>query len=53
MKLIRKGYNCFINVLDYTAIVIPVTFADKDIDIVEPNFAPLTARDRVNMGLCK
>ncbi|KAI0378565.1 amidase [Hypomontagnella monticulosa] len=45
------GYNRFINVLDYATIVIPVTFADKDIDIVEPNFAPLTARDRVNMGL--
>ncbi|KAI1138637.1 amidase [Hypoxylon sp. FL0543] len=45
------GYNCFINVLDYTAVVVPVTYADKDLDVVESNFKPLTTRDQENMDL--
>ncbi|KAI1204111.1 amidase [Annulohypoxylon truncatum] len=45
------GYNCFINVLDYTSIVIPVTFANEDLDVVDSSFQPLTGRDEVNMGL--
>lgn len=27
------GYSAFVNVLDYTSLVIPVTFADKNIDV--------------------
>lgn len=27
------GYSAFVNVLDYTSVVIPVTFADKNIDV--------------------
>ncbi|KAI5918985.1 amidase signature domain-containing protein [Camillea tinctor] len=37
------------NVLDYTTIVIPVTFADKEIDIVNPEFVPMTEDDKLNM----
>lgn len=47
-----SAYNCFPNVLDYTSIVIPVTFADKRVDTVDSSFEPLTERDKVNMGLC-
>ncbi|OTA89503.1 hypothetical protein M434DRAFT_398549 [Hypoxylon sp. CO27-5] len=45
------GYNCFINVLDYTATVVPVTFADKDVDVVQSSFKPVTKRDQTNMDL--
>ncbi|KAI1455339.1 amidase [Annulohypoxylon moriforme] len=45
------GYNCFINVLDYTSVVIPVTFANRDLDIIDPSFEPLTVRDKSNMSL--
>ncbi|KAL4922816.1 amidase signature domain-containing protein [Aspergillus aurantiobrunneus] len=30
------GYTSFINLLDYTSVVIPVTHADKGVDVAEP-----------------
>jgi hypothetical protein len=38
--------------LDYAAVVIPVTFANKDIDVVSPNFKALTDEDGLNMNEC-
>ncbi|KAL3471563.1 amidase signature domain-containing protein [Aspergillus californicus] len=42
-------YTSAVNVLDYTAIVIPVTFADKAIDVTSPHFKALSEDDRENM----
>ncbi|GAB1317295.1 amidase [Madurella fahalii] len=44
-------YTSFLNVLDFVNIVIPVTFANKDIDQVSSDYRPLTDKDRVNMEL--
>lgn len=35
------GYTTFVNVLDYTSVVIPVTFADKAVDVrgADPSFS--------------
>lgn len=30
------GYTSFVNVLDYTSVAIPVTFADKSVDVRKP-----------------
>ncbi|PVH73421.1 amidase [Cadophora sp. DSE1049] len=48
-KFFHSPYTSFINVLDYTTIVIPITFADKKIDVVPADFMPLTDKDRLNM----
>ncbi|KAI1489819.1 amidase signature domain-containing protein [Biscogniauxia mediterranea] len=42
-------YTSVFNVLDYTTVVIPVTFADEETDIVDPDFVPLTEEDKMNM----
>ncbi|KAI2462769.1 amidase [Annulohypoxylon bovei var. microspora] len=45
------GYNCFVNVLDYTSVVIPVTFSNKDLDLADLSSEPLTDQDEFNMRL--
>ncbi|KAL8410439.1 hypothetical protein RB596_000212 [Gaeumannomyces avenae] len=45
----HSPYSSALNVLDYPTVVIPVTFADKDVDTVAPDFKPLTEADRKNM----
>ncbi|KKK23877.1 hypothetical protein AOCH_002908 [Aspergillus ochraceoroseus] len=47
----RSTYTSSINVLDYAAVVIPVTVADKEIDVVSPDFEPLGENDDLNMKL--
>ncbi len=49
---IVSAYTSFINVLDYTTNVIPITFADKKIDIVPTDLVSLTDKDRLNMKSC-
>ncbi|KAJ0414339.1 amidase signature domain-containing protein [Aspergillus carlsbadensis] len=41
------GYASAINILDFTSVVVPVTFADKGVDVVNGEFAPLGEMDRV------
>ncbi|KAL8409425.1 hypothetical protein RB594_007744 [Gaeumannomyces avenae] len=48
-KFYHSPYSSALNVLDYPTVVIPVTFADKDVDTVAPDFEPLTHADRINM----
>ncbi|KAM7192735.1 Amidase signature domain containing protein [Rhypophila sp. PSN 637] len=43
------GYLSCVNVLDLPAVVVPVLFADKDIDKVDENFQPLSDVDKTNM----
>ncbi|KAL2826072.1 amidase signature domain-containing protein [Aspergillus cavernicola] len=42
-------YTSSVNVLDYASVVIPVTLADKTIDIVSPSFKSLNEEDQINM----
>ncbi|KAH7140245.1 amidase signature domain-containing protein [Dactylonectria estremocensis] len=39
------GYTSAINLLDFTSVVVPVSFADKTIDIPNTSFTPLTEMD--------
>ncbi|KAL3451082.1 amidase signature domain-containing protein [Aspergillus insuetus] len=41
------GYASAINVLDFTSVVVPVTFADKGVDKVNEGFVPLGEMDKV------
>lgn len=46
-------YTEAINLLDYSAIVIPVTRADKEIDKFDHTYIPTNERDRKNHEACK
>ncbi|KAJ8133166.1 hypothetical protein O1611_g465 [Lasiodiplodia mahajangana] len=48
-KFYHSPYTSVLNVLDYTTVVIPVTFAQKEIDTVDPDFEPFNEKDRMNM----
>ncbi|KAL6912665.1 hypothetical protein FSST1_010425 [Fusarium sambucinum] len=41
------GYSTAINVLDFTSVVVPVTFVDKNIDKPNHEFKPLNEMDRM------
>lgn len=47
------GYSTIINTLDYTSCVIPVTIADKSIDVLAKDFKPINEQDKVMSGSCK
>lgn len=47
------GYASAINLLDFTSVVVPVTFADKTIDVKKENYKPLNELDGVVQGECK
>ncbi|KAJ0419072.1 amidase signature domain-containing protein [Aspergillus carlsbadensis] len=49
-KFYPSTYSSSVNVLDYASVVIPVTFANKDIDVVSPNFKALSDEDGLNMN---
>ncbi|KAI1506266.1 amidase signature domain-containing protein [Biscogniauxia marginata] len=48
-KFYHSPYTSTLNILDYTTIVVPVTFADKDIDAIDPEFVPMNENDKRNM----
>lgn len=47
------GYATAINVLDFTSVVVPVTFADKAVDRRPDGFKPLTEMDATVNAECK
>ena len=47
------GYSTFVNILDYSSCVIPITTADKEVDIINKDFKPLNHIDKRVSGLCK
>ncbi|KAK3375517.1 amidase signature domain-containing protein [Lasiosphaeria ovina] len=49
-KFFHAEYTNSTNVLDFPTVVIPVTFVDKDIDVADPNFKPITETDAINMA---
>ncbi|KAK8196097.1 hypothetical protein M8818_007250 [Zalaria obscura] len=40
-------YSTWVNVLDYTSVVIPVTNVDKSVDVVDENFKPVNDTDKI------
>ncbi|KAJ9297812.1 hypothetical protein DTO271G3_4033 [Paecilomyces variotii] len=44
------GYASAINLLDFTSVVVPVTFADKSVDVKKENYKPLNELDGVVQG---
>ncbi|CAG8908704.1 unnamed protein product [Penicillium egyptiacum] len=40
------GYASAINILDFTSVVVPVTYADKALDVKNENFKPLSDIDK-------
>lgn len=42
-----------VNVLDYSAVVIPVTRGNKKLDIADPGYTPLSAIDKEVQDLCE
>ncbi|KAJ5574137.1 acetamidase [Penicillium hispanicum] len=39
------GYASVVNLLDFTSVVVPVTFADKDLDLRKDDYQPLSELD--------
>lgn len=48
-----EAYTESINLMDYSAVVIPITKADKNIDIPEKGFTPASDVDALNWEACK
>lgn len=47
------GYSTVVNLLDFTSVVVPVTFVDENIDEPNDQFKPLTEFDRIVQAECK
>ena len=47
------AYTEAINLLNYSVVVIPVTRANKDIDLVDNTYSPISEADRKNWEACK
>ena len=47
------AYTECMNLMDYSVAVIPVTKADKSIDLFDNDYQPLNADDRKNWQACK
>lgn len=41
------------NLLNYSVVVIPVTKADKRVDLVDKTYEPLNVTDKLNWEACK
>jgi amidase len=39
------GLSTIVNLLDYSAAVLPVTKVDKSVDVVDAGYTPLNAQD--------
>lgn len=50
---LRVDYTEAINLVDYSAVGIPVTKADKTIDKFDNDYSPLNETDRKNWEACK
>ncbi|KAL8915650.1 MAG: hypothetical protein Q9172_006804 [Xanthocarpia lactea] len=48
-----EAYTEAINLLNYSVVVIPVTRANKDIDLVDNTYSPISEADRKNWEACK
>lgn len=47
------GYSTWVNFLDYTSVVVPVTSVDKNVDMVDESFQPLDETDKAVYKSCE
>lgn len=47
------GYSSFVNILDYTSVVVPVTSVDKEVDVVERGYTAIDELDKLCQDECK
>jgi amidase len=47
------GYSTFVNMLDYTSVVVPVTNVDKEVDVVDRTYKPRSEVDKICYDSCK
>ncbi len=47
------GYASAINLLDFTSVVVPVTFADKNVDKKQADYKPLSKIDEAVQAECR
>lgn len=52
-KYTYYGYSVFVNVLDYTSVVLPVTHVDKNVDKRLQGFKPIDETDKATMETCE
>lgn len=52
-KRIMPGYTIWVNLLDYSAAVLPVTLADKNVDVVDKGYKPLSPQDEKVWEACE
>jgi amidase len=52
-EFIYDTYTCFVNVLDYTSVIFPVTHVDQTIDVVDTSLEPFSATDKKIQDMCK
>ncbi|KDB20646.1 hypothetical protein H109_07399 [Trichophyton interdigitale MR816] len=50
-KYYHTAYTEVINLLDYSVSVVPVTKADKNVDIADPDYEPISELDKANWEL--
>ena len=50
---VAPAYAAWVNLLDYSAAVLPVTTVDKKIDVVEEEYKPISATDEEVWKSCK
>ncbi|KAK2867973.1 hypothetical protein FQN49_003291 [Arthroderma sp. PD_2] len=50
-KYSHTAYTEVMNVMDYSVSVVPVTWADKNIDKADPDFEPISENDKENWDL--
>ena len=49
----ETAYTECLNLMDYSVAVIPVTIADKSIDVFDNGYQPVSETDRKNWEACK
>jgi amidase len=52
-KRVMPGMSTWVNLLDYSAAVLPVTVADKNIDVKDMSYKPMNAQDEKVYQSCE
>lgn len=52
-KRVLPGYSVWVNLLDYSAAVLPVTTVDKSVDVVDEGYKPINAMDEKVWKSCE
>jgi len=52
-KYTYYGYSVWVNTLDYTSVVVPVTQVDKSVDKKDENFKAIDEQDQKTQDTCE